>query len=165
MAVENVDVRICRAEKFWRDGEEKSARLELVIIDSPIDCLKCLIADGKNAIADNVSFLLRENCANSCGPDLRYCLNAVVPAGNSGGDEAGDRRLKGDVSNLQSLQEFLALSFVVDRDVIRSVELTLRIVVHIHVHALGDNASGARVELKIEERLERAAAVEYGINK
>ena len=83
--------------------------------------------------------------------------------GNSGGDVARRRRLEGDVADLEPLQDFVSLPLVVDGDVVGRVELALRVVVHVHVNAVGDDAPGAGVELEIDQRLERAAAVEHRI--
>ncbi len=121
-----------------------------MIFNQPIDGLQSLIADGENAVAYDVAFLLSENRRDARRPDARDCLDSIIATRNSGGNKTGYRRIERDVSNLQSLEEFLSSSFVIDRDVVGRVELTLSIVVDIDMHAIRNDTAGSRVELKIK---------------
>ncbi len=136
-----------------------------MIFDSAIDCLQSLIADGEDAVAYNVALLLGENSADSGWSDACYRLDSIITTWNSSCYEPGDRWVERDVSNLQSLEEFLSSSFVIDRDVVGCVELALRIVVDVDMHTIRDHSTRSRIELKIEQRLERAATIEDGIDE
>ena len=157
--VENVDVGIRTTKQPRVNRKEKATRLELIILDLAIDRLQRTVANGEDAVANDVALLLGENRLHAHCADLGDRLDSVVPAGNAGGDVARRRRLEGYVADLEALHELAALPLVVNRDVVGSVELALRVVVEIHVDALGDDASRLGGELKINKRLEGAAAV------
>ncbi len=61
------------------------------------------------------------------------------------------------------MDDLVALSLVVDVDVVRCVEFALGIVIHVHVYAVGDRAACAHVELKVELRLKAPGTVGDGI--
>src|SRR4029077_11074339 len=156
---ENVDIRVRGAEELGVDGEKESTRLELIVLDLSVDRLKRSVADREHPIANDVPLLLRENCLHPHRPDLRNRLDSVIAARDSGGDVAGRWRLEGHVPDLQPLHEFAGLPLVVDRDVIRRVELALGVVAEIDMHPVGDDAAGLGSELKVDVRLEEIATI------
>src|SRR5205085_2750868 len=83
-------------------------------------------------------------------------LQSVITARNSGGDETRRGRLKGDVADLETLNDLVRFAFVVEGDVVGRVELALRVVIEIDVNPVGDDAARFGGELKINQRLERA---------
>src|SRR5688500_12905922 len=157
--IEDIDVRICRPEELGVDGEEEAAGLELIVFDLAVECAQRPLADREDVVAHDIPLLLREDRLQPHRPDFGDSLDAVVPARDAGGDVAGGRRLESHVPDFESLHQLAAAAFVVDRDVVRRIELPLRIVVEIDVNALGDDAARLRRELKIDEWLEGAPAV------
>ncbi len=164
-AVQNVDVRIRIAEDARRDREEESPRLELVILDTPIDGSERSIADREDAVANDISFLLRDNSANARRTDFSDSLKTVVAARNARGDETGCRRLEGHVAELDALNELVAFSLVIDGDVVRSVELALCIVIDVDVNSLSDDAARPCVELEIRDWEKGALTREHRLGK
>ena len=59
-------------------------------------------------------------------------------------------------------EQLVAAALVVQRDVVRCVELALRVVVDVDVNAIGDDAARLHVELEVHLRLERADAIREG---
>ena len=163
--VENVDVRIRAAEQSRINGEKEPSRLELIVFDFAVDRLQRTIADGKNPIAHDVPFLLRENRLEPHRAELGNSLNAVIAARDSSGDVARGRRLERYVADLEPLDELTSLSLVIDRDVVGGVELALGVVIEIDVNPVCHNPSGLGCELKVHEWLERAATVRDGIKE
>ena len=75
---------------------------------------KCAIADREDAIAYDVALLLRNDSANARAADFRNRLKTIVPARDSGSDEARYGRLESDVAELDALNELTRFSFIVD---------------------------------------------------
>ena len=65
---------------------------------------------------------------------------------------------EGDVPDFEALKPVGRLAFVVDVDGVGGVELALRVVVDVDVHAVGDDAVAPEGELEVEVGLERRAA-------
>src|SRR5690606_3781669 len=107
----------------------------------------------------DVALLLRGDRAEAHRPQRSDGLDAVVAARNPRGDEARRRQRERDVADFHALEYLVRLPLVVRRDVVGRIELALRVVVDVEVHALGDGAGGAHGELEAELRLEHAAAV------
>jgi hypothetical protein len=157
--VEDVDVRVVVGKGLAGiDRPEEASRLELVVLDLPLDRLQRAVADGEDAVADDVPLLLRGDRAEAHRSELADRLESVVPARDPARDEARGRELEGDVADLEALEDLVLASLVPDGDVVGGIELALRVVVHIDVDAVGDDAAGAHAELEVELRLEGAAA-------
>src|ERR1035437_9487499 len=86
-------------------------------------------------------------------------LDPVVAVGNSRRDVPGGRHIERDVPDVDALEPVALLPLVVERDVVRRVELARGVVVHVDVHPVGKRAAGLHAELKIEDRLERRIAL------
>ena len=111
----------------------------MIVFDFAIDCLQGTIPDGEDAIPDNVSFLLRKDRLESHRADFSDRLDSVIAAGDAGGDVTRGGRLKRHVADLEPLQELASLPLVVNGNVVRGVELALRVVIEIDVNPLGDD--------------------------
>src|SRR4051812_32080618 len=99
-------------------GEEEASRLELGILDLPVDGLEGAVADREHPISHDIAFLLGENGSEPHRAKLGDGLHAVVAAGDAGGDVTRWRRLEGYVADLQSLDELTPLPLVIDGDVV-----------------------------------------------
>ena len=158
LPIQQVDVGI-PTEQARIDGEEEASRFDLNVFDDAIDLLLRTFPDGKDVVFGDIAFLLRRDGREAHGSDLSGGLNPVVTRRDARREEARGRRLEGDVADFERLQGFVRLALVAHRDVVRRIEFTLRVVVDIHVHAIGHDAAGAHVELKVERRLKDAEAI------
>src|SRR6185437_9376690 len=85
--VEDVDVGKLVGERHARvDHPEEAAAFELIVVDGAIHALHGTIANGEDAVTDDVAALLRRDGLEVHGPELPDGLDAVVPARNAGGD-------------------------------------------------------------------------------
>ena len=72
--------------------------------------------------------------------------------------------LKADVSELQLLQNLVGFALIRDRDIVRGVELTLRIVVDVEEDTIRNYASSSHIELEVQRRdkVAQTVASEHG---
>src|SRR6185437_14746327 len=154
LPVEDVDVGISR-EQLGVDSEEEAARLELVVFDRAIDRLQNVVANREDAIANHVSLLLRDDAAQLDSlTEVGDRLHAIIATRDRRRDEARRWWLERDIADFELLDELVGLALERNRNGIGRVELPLRVVIHVHVHSLGDYTGGSESILEIESGLE-----------
>ena len=158
LPIQQVDVGVS-AKHARVDGEEEAPRFDLDVFDDAIDLLLRAFTDGEDIVLGHVALLLRHDRGEAHGADLSGGLNTVVARGDARGEKARGWRLEGDIAHFKCLQRFVGLALIAHGDVVRRIEFALRVVVDIHVDAVGDDAAGPHIELKVERRLKDAEAV------
>ena len=124
------------------DHEEEPARLVVQVPRLAVQGLARDLADRVEPVFHHVALLLGEDAPQLDGPDLRDRLDAEVVGGNGGADEAGRRRLEGDVARLDPPQDFARQPFVPHLEIVVGVELPLAVEVDVDVEPLAYDAGG-----------------------